>query len=75
MVVTVVLKKPWQMEVLQCTCTNVCALRHFHYCGHPGVNFFQQLEFHELRKTLDAEMKRLNSTGMYTNKRQAEPIC
>ena len=36
-------------------------LRHLNGCGRPEVNMFQQAEF---RKCLDAEMKRLNSTGM-----------
>ena len=46
-------------------------LRHLNDCGRPEVNMFQQAEF---QKVLDAEMKRLNSTGMYIAKKQAQPI-
>ena len=46
-------------------------LRHWNDCGRSEVNMFQQAEF---RKCLDAEMKRLNSTGTFIAKKQAQPI-
>ena len=31
-------------------------------------------DFHQFRATLDSELKRLNATGKYIEKRQAQPI-
>ena len=49
-------------------------LIHLRDSGQPEVYFFQQPQFHDFRKTLDTEMKRLNSTGKYINKHRAEPV-
>ena len=39
-----------------------------------GVDFFKDPEFAGLRRTLDAEMKRLQSKGLGSTLKQAEPI-
>ena len=49
-------------------------LRHLRTSGHAEVNLFEQARFHNFRTVLDSEMKRLNSTGQYIHKKQAEPI-
>ena len=38
------------------------------------VNFLDDREFQQFQSTLDAEMKRLNATGNYIEKRQAQVI-
>ena len=45
-----------------------------HTSGCVEVNLFEQARFHNFRTVLDSEMKRLNSTGQYIHKKQAEPI-
>ena len=38
------------------------------------VNIFEQFEFAEVRAVLDAELKRLNATGNYVEKKKANVI-
>ena len=38
------------------------------------MNFFKDSSFAELRMTLDAEMKRLQRSGLGSKKKKAEPI-
>ena len=40
----------------------------------PGVDFFKNAEFTSFRSSLDAEMKRLQSTGIGSTRKQAEPL-
>ena len=42
--------------------------------GRPEINFFDQVAFDTLQKSLDARMKELTSEGFGTNRRQAQPI-
>ena len=49
-------------------------LHHLHASGRVEINIFKQAEFHKFCTTLDSEMKRLNSTGQYIHKWQAEPV-
>ena len=53
----------------------VCGLQRFlKEHGRADIKIFDIPEFHNFRGTLDEEMKRLNSTGCYINKKQAQPI-
>ena len=53
----------------------ICGLmRHLIGYGHPAIDFFSNQEFCKFRFSLDAEMKRLQSSGKGSNKRQAEPL-
>ena len=53
----------------------ICGLmRHLRGNGHPAIDFFCDPEFCKFRSSLDAEMKRLQSSGKGSNKRQAEPL-
>ena len=51
----------------------VCGImRHIrHNCGRPEIDFFKDSRF---RSSLDAEMKRLQSAGIGSVKKQAEPL-
>lgn len=53
----------------------VCGLqRYLRNHGRADIKLFDNPAFHGFRSTLDGEMKRLNATGKYINKKQAEPI-
>ena len=43
-------------------------------CGRHELDLFKDPAFTEFRDTLDAEMKRIQSLGIGTKKRQAEPL-
>ena len=45
-----------------------------HVCGRPEVDFYKDSVFADFRSSLDAEMKRLQSSGLGTFKKQAEPL-
>ena len=50
-------------------------MRHIHHdCGKPEVDFFNDAGFSEFRSSLYAEMKRLQSAGLGSEKKQAEPL-
>ena len=50
-------------------------MRHIHHdCGKPEVDFFNDAGFSVFRSSLDAEMKRLQSAGLGSEKKQAEPL-
>ena len=49
-------------------------MRHLRWNGQPNIDFFSDPEFVDFKSTLDGEMKRLQSLGMGSKKRQAEPI-
>ena len=50
-------------------------MRHIRYnLGKPEIDFYKDPEFSKFRISLDAEMKRLQSAGVGTMKRQAEPL-
>ena len=50
-------------------------MRHIrHNCGRSAIDFFKDPEFSDFRSSLDAEMKRLQSAGMGSVKKQAEPL-
>ena len=42
--------------------------------GRADIKLFDNPSLHGFRSTLDGEMKRLNGTGNYLNKKQAQPI-
>ena len=42
--------------------------------GRPEIDFFKNDSFLEYRTSLDAEMKRLQSTGLGSKRKQAEPL-
>ena len=50
-------------------------MRHLQWNGHPTIDFFLDEDFIDFKKSLDAEMKRLQSKGLGAKKRQAEPIA
>lgn len=53
----------------------VCGImRHMRSTTMPGVDFFTQREFASFRDSLDAEMKRLQSSGLGSTHKQAEPL-
>ena len=48
-------------------------MRHMRYnCGRPELDFFKDPSFSEFRASLDAEMKRLQSAGIGSVKKQAK---
>ena len=50
-------------------------MRHLrHNCNKPEIDFLKDLEFADFRASLDAEMKRLQSAGVGSIKKQAEPL-
>lgn len=49
-------------------------LRHLRACGSATIDFFKDPELNNFRRTLDSEMKRLQSSGLGSIHRQAEPI-
>ena len=53
----------------------VCGLmRYLRQNGRPSIDFFKDSDFSTFRQTLDAEMKRLKSTGLGSKPKQAEPL-
>ncbi len=53
----------------------VCGLmRHLRWNGHPKIVFFADHDFADFKKSLDAEMKRLQYKGLGSKKCQAEPL-
>ncbi len=52
-------------------CGLMCQLR---WSGQPSIDFFTDSDFAEFKASLDAEMKRLQSNGTGSKKRQAETI-
>ena len=50
-------------------------MRHIrHDCGRPEIDFFNDPGFLDFRSSLDAEMKRLQSAGLGSERKQAEPL-
>ena len=50
-------------------------MRHIrHNCGRPELDFFKDPDFSDFRSSLDAEMNRLQSVGVGSVKKQAEPL-
>ena len=49
-------------------------MRHLRCNGKPSLDFYKDPAFSEFRRSLDAEMKRLKSSGESCKKKQAEPI-
>ena len=58
-----------------CTIIIVCGImRHMRSTTMPGVDFFTDSDFSAFRSSLDAEMKRLQSKGLGSGHKQAEPL-
>ena len=52
----------------------ICGLqRQLREHGRAGIKLFENPSLHGFRSTLDGEMKCLNATGNYLNKKQAQP--
>ena len=49
-------------------------VRYLHSNGHPSLDVYKDPLFAEFQMTLDAETKRLQSKGLGSNCKQAEPI-
>ena len=49
-------------------------MRHVRCTGQPGVDFFKDTEFADFRRSLDAEMKRLQQLGVGSTRKQAETL-
>ena len=49
-------------------------MRYLRWNGHATIDFFTDSDFVDLKKSHDAEMKRLQSKGLGSQKRQAEQI-
>lgn len=49
-------------------------MRYLRTNGRPEVDIFKDLAFQDFRAALDSEMKRLQSEGLGSKKRQAEPL-
>ena len=65
--------EPYNPNTLYQICCGL--LRHLRInCNRSDVNFLNDREFQQFQSTLDAEMKRLNATGNYIEKRQAQVI-
>ncbi len=58
------------------TLHHICSglMRHLRWTGKPQIDFFKDDEFADFRASLDAEMKRLQSQGIGSKKRQAEVL-
>ncbi len=53
----------------------VCGvMRYLRWNGQPKIDFFTDVDFSHFKQSLDAEMKRLQSQGMGSKKRQAEAL-
>ena len=52
----------------------VCGIMRHLRDKSPSLDFFTETDFTQLKKTLDAEMKRLQSLGLGSQRRQAEPL-
>ena len=53
----------------------ICGLqRQLREHGRADIKLFDNPSLHGFRSTLDGEMRRLNGTGNYLNKKQAQPI-
>ena len=52
----------------------VCGVMRHLRCTKPDIDFFKDAEFSSFRSSLDAEMKRLQSKGLGSNHKQAEPL-
>ena len=63
--------KPYPPQTLY---SIICGLMRYVRELRPDINFFSGSHFAGLKRTLDAEMKRLRSLGLGVQKRQAEPI-
>ena len=51
----------------------VCGImRHLRWKSNPSIDFFTDGDFIDFKRSLDAEMKRLQSKGLGSTKRQAE---
>ena len=50
-------------------------IRHLRECGKHELDIFNDPAFAEFRATLDAEMKSIQSLGIGSKKRQAEPLA
>ena len=54
----------------------ICGLqRQLREHGHADIKLFDNPSLHGFHSTLDGEMKHLNETGNYLNKKQAQPIA
>lgn len=49
-------------------------LRYIRQKGQPSLDIFEDPLFTEFRSTLDAEIKQLQQLGIWSKKRQAEPL-
>ena len=58
-------------SILPIHCTGI--MRHLRCTTMPGLDFFTDTEFIDLKTSLDAEMKRLQSMGLGSTQKQAEP--
>lgn len=58
------------------TLHHICCgiMRYLRQNGQPDIDFFRDPTFGEFKATLDAEMKRLQTKGVGSKKRQAEPL-
>ena len=43
-------------------------------CGKPEIDFFKDPQFVDFRSSLDAELKRLQASGVGSVRKQAEPL-
>jgi len=49
-------------------------MRFLRWNGFPGIDIFKESDFTDFQATLDAEMKRLQSLGLGSKKKQAETL-
>ena len=49
-------------------------MRHLRWNGRPDIDFFRDSQYGDFRQSLDAEMKRLQSLGIGSKKKQAEVL-
>ena len=58
------------------TLHHICCglLRYLRENGRGEIDFFKDISFADFRATLDGDMKRLQSLGIGTKQRQAEPL-
>ena len=63
-------------EYVPNTLHHICCglMRHLRWNGHPSLDFFTDSDFADFKVTLDARMKRLQSAGVGSKKRQAEVL-
>ena len=63
-----------QIATLYHICCRIHVQHYLRCNGKPHIDFFSDPNFSTLKCSLDAEMKRLQNTGIGSKQKQAEPL-